>query len=238
MVRLGGEQAGAAPALGGQPLSLLPRVAGRAPRILCLGAHADDIEIGCGGTLIELLGRHRPPRIDWVVFSGGPARRREAERSAARLLPERDARRLRLLDFPDGRFPQHYDALKDAVREIATRSHADLVFTHARDDLHQDHRLLSELTWNEFRRHLVLEYEIPKWDGDLGRPNLFVPLSRRTLERKLRHLMAVFGSQRGRDWFDPETFRGLARLRGMECRATSGYAEAFHARKLVVDAAA
>jgi len=211
---------------------------GRPPRILCLGAHADDIEIGCGGTLLALRTRRPAPRVDWAVFSGDSGRQGEARRSAAHMLPGRGRGRLRLHGFPDGLFPAHREAVKKAVRRLSADTGADVVFTHARDDLHQDHRLLSELTWNEFRRHLVLEYEIPKWDGDLGRPNFFVPISRAVLERKIRHLLAVFGSQRSRDWFDPETFRGLARLRGVECRSRSGFAEAFHARKLVVDAGA
>jgi LmbE family N-acetylglucosaminyl deacetylase len=139
-----------------------------------------------------------------------------------------------LHDFRDGFFPAQFAAIKDSFESLATGFKPDIVFTHARDDRHQDHRVISDLTWNTFRDQMILEYEIPKWDGDLGQPNLYVPVSRSTALRKARALMKVFGTQRSKDWFSEETFLGLMRLRGVECRATEGYAEAFCARKIVL----
>jgi LmbE family N-acetylglucosaminyl deacetylase len=201
--------------------------------ILCLGAHSDDIEIGCGGLILQLTAA-RPVDVDWVVFSAPGPRAEEAKRSAKLFL--RGARRQRILlkQFRDGFFP--YDAaIKEAFEELKAGPAPDLVLTHYRHDRHQDHRVVSDLTWNTFRDHLVLEYEIPKYDGDIGSPNFFVPLDRRTCQRKARHLQQVFGTQRQKHWFEDETFLGLMRLRGMECRARGGYAEAFYARKLVLD---
>ena len=202
-------------------------------RILCLGAHSDDIEIGCGGLILQVLRESRSVDVDWVVFSAHGRREQEARRSAGLFL--RGARRQRVIlkQFRDGFFP--YDAsIKEAFEELKDGDAPDLVLTHYRHDRHQDHRVVSDLTWNTFRDHLVLEYEIPKYDGDLASPNFFVPLDRRTCERKAKCLHDVFGSQREKDWFEIETFRGLMRLRGMECRAPEGYAEAFYARKLVL----
>jgi LmbE family N-acetylglucosaminyl deacetylase len=202
-------------------------------RVLCVGAHADDIEIGCGGLILQLLRRHRKVDVDWVVFSANGPREREARRSADIFL--RGARRHRVIvgQFRDGFFPYDGASIKELFESLK-KTAPDLVLTHYRDDRHQDHRVLSDLAWNTFRDHLVLEYEIPKYDGDLGSPNCFVPLDRKTCERKIGHLQHVFGSQRDKHWFDPETFRGLMRLRGMECRAPHGYAEAFYARKIVL----
>ena len=202
-------------------------------KLLCLGAHSDDIEIGCGGLILSLLSRHRAVDIDWVVFSAPPRRRAEARRSAALFL--RGARRTRILlkSFRDGFFP--FDGAKiKTVFEGLKSSKPDLVLTHFRDDRHQDHRVLSDLAWNTFRDHWILEYEIPKYDGDLGTPNCFVPLDSSTCARKVEYLDTAFGSQRDKHWFSAETFMGLMRLRGMECRAASGYAEAFYSRKITL----
>lgn len=172
--------------------------------------------------------------MHWVVLSGNSARQAEARRSARSFLGESRAPEVTTHAFRESYFPAQYAAIKDALQALAKQVSPDLVLTHTRDDAHQDHRIVSELTWNAFRDHLILEYEVPKWDGDLGRPNLYVPVTRRSLERKIRMLFSTFRSQRGKDWFDGETFRGLARLRGMECRSPSGFAEAFHAPKLTL----
>lgn len=203
-------------------------------RILCLGAHPDDIEIGCGGSLLELLDRCPMADVEWVVFAANAAREREAKHSARLLLEKAHRHRVSVKRFRDGFFPYQGAAIKRAVEELKRRPAPDLVFTHYRDDRHQDHRLISDLTWNTFRDHLILEYEIPKYDGDLGAPNCFIPLTRRTCTRKIQHLQAAFASQREKHWFTPDTFLGLMRLRGMECRARHGYAEAFYGRKIAL----
>jgi LmbE family N-acetylglucosaminyl deacetylase len=204
-------------------------------RILCLGAHSDDIEIGCGGLILQVLREYRSVDVDWIVFSAHGRREQEARRSAGLFLRGARRQRVMLREFRDGYFP--YDAsIKEAFEELKNGDAPDLVLTHYRHDRHQDHRVVSDLTWNTFRDHLVLEYEIPKYDGDFGSPNFFVPLDRRTCERKAKYLQDVFGSQREKHWFGRETFCGLMRLRGMECRARQGYAEAFYARKLVLRA--
>jgi LmbE family N-acetylglucosaminyl deacetylase len=203
-------------------------------RILCLGAHSDDIEIGCGGTLSQLARRKPRPEFRWVVWSAAGSRASEATRGARKFLGAAAEGAVQLHEFRDGYFPTQFDAIKDQFESIAREFRPDVVFTHTRDDRHQDHRVVSDLTWNTFRSQIVLEYEIPKWDGDLGRPNLYVPLSDSAAHRKSKALVDVFGTQRSKDWFSEETFLGLMRLRGMECRAPGGYAEAFHARKLLL----
>jgi LmbE family N-acetylglucosaminyl deacetylase len=202
-------------------------------KVLCVGAHSDDIEIGCGGLILSLVKGKRPVDVTWVVFSGSREREQEARRGAAAFL--KGARRANVIikQFKDGHFPYEGAAVK-SVFESLKPTNPDLVLTHYRDDRHQDHRVLSDLAWNTFRDHLVLEYEIPKFDGDIGRPNCFVPLSRAVCERKTRYLQQVFGTQRDKHWFSSETFLGLMRLRGMECRAATGYAEAFYGRKIVL----
>ena len=202
-------------------------------RILCVGAHSDDIEIGCGGTLSQLAQRIPQPEFRWVVLSAAGPRAREAERGARKFLGAASKGAVRLHEFRDGYFPAQFDAIKDAFETLAHEFHPDIVFTHTRDDRHQDHRVVSDLTWNTFRKHLILEYEIPKWDGDLGQPNVYVPLSGNAARLKSKALLDVFGTQRAKDWFSEETFLGLLRLRGIECRAGDGYAEAFHARKVL-----
>jgi LmbE family N-acetylglucosaminyl deacetylase len=203
-------------------------------KVLCLGAHADDIEIGCGGFILDLLGGRRRVELDWIVFAGPAERGREARRSATLFLRGAARQRVIVHDFQDGFFPYHGHRVKQAFEQLKTTIAPDLILTHYRDDRHQDHRLVSDLTWNTFRNHFILEYEIPKFDGDLGAPNCFIPLQRSTYTRKIKYLNAVFASQRDKHWFSSDTFLSLMRLRGMECRATGGYAEAFYARKVVV----
>lgn len=204
-----------------------------APRVLCFGAHPDDIEIGCGGTLLRLRRAHRGLECVWVVLSGDAARAAEARRSARRLLPIGKRLQIVVRNGRDGFLPYVAAPLKEFFEELKRTVEPDVIFTHYGNDRHQDHRLISELTWNTFRRHLILEYEIPKWDGDLGSPNVFVPLSPAVRGRKIRHLRSAFPSQRSKPWFSDETFLGLMRLRGVESGAPEGYAEAFYARKLV-----
>jgi LmbE family N-acetylglucosaminyl deacetylase len=203
-------------------------------RVLCLGAHSDDIEIGCGGTLLRWIAEHKRVEVLWVVFSGTGERGAEARRSARALLRGAAAAEIVVGDFADACLPAEFLRAKAFVAGLRDRMTPDVVLTHGLEDRHQDHRLVGELTWQTWRAQPILEYEIPKYEGDLGQPNVFVPLARAQGERKLRHLMKHFGSQRSKDWFDPDTFRGLMRLRGVECRAPSGLAEAFHARKMVL----
>lgn len=202
--------------------------------VLCLGAHADDLEIGCAGTLLRLAAERRVA-VHWVVFSGDARRAREARRSAERLMRGADALAVELATFRDGYFPFDGAAIKDLFERLARHVDPDLIFTHRGDDGHQDHRLVSTLTWNTFRDALILEYEIPKYDGDLGQPNVFVPLAPALRRRKIRHLMSSFPTQRRKRWYTASTFEGLMRLRGVECAAREGYAEGFYARKLLVD---
>jgi LmbE family N-acetylglucosaminyl deacetylase len=203
-------------------------------RVLCLGAHSDDIEIGCGATILNLTRSRRRLDVRWVVWSASGTRASEARRGARRFLGQKATDAIQLHAFRDGYFPAEFSAIKDSFETLAREFRPDVVFTHARDDRHQDHRVISDLTWNTFRNQIILEYEIPKWDGDLGQPNFFVPVSRSIALRKTKALIEVFGSQRSKDWFSEETFLGLMRLRGMECRAPEAYAEAFHARKIAV----
>ncbi len=207
--------------------------AGRALQVLCLGCHSDDIEIGCGGAIMKLAAE-RDCVFHWIVFSAAGVRGVEAERAAKQFV---DPARLKgpiLKSFPDGFMPYVGAEVKALFEELKRAVSPDLIFTHNRNDAHQDHRLISELTWNTFRDHLILEYEIPKYDGDMGRPSVFVPISAEIGERKVGLIMDAFRSQGGKNWFQRETFFSLMRIRGMECNAPSGYAEAFYARKLVI----
>ncbi len=200
--------------------------------VLCLGAHADDIEIGCGGTILALLAARRKVDCHWIVFSGGGGpREREARRSAGLFLARARRRQIVVHSFRDGFFPYVGGGIKEAFEDLARVVSPDVVLTHTRDDRHQDHRVVSDLTWNTFRSHLILEYEVPKYDGDLGLPNLFVPLRAAVARAKIRHLRAAFGSQRSKGWFTADTFHALLRLRGVESGASEGLAEAFYARK-------
>jgi len=207
---------------------------GKPLAVLCLGCHSDDVEIGCGGTILRLIEEQPNCRFSWTVFSAIGTRRAEAQRSAELFVGSERLERLLLKKFRDGFMPFVGSDVKAAFEEMKKTVSPDLIFTHNRKDAHQDHRLLSELTWNTFRNHLILEYEIPKYDGDLGQPNFFVPLKKETCQKKVRHLMDGFATQRPKHWFTEETFLALMRLRGMECVAPSGYAEAFYCRKLVV----
>ena len=211
----------------------LPRPGNGPLRILCLGAHSDDIEIGCGGTLLQLLSRRRSVAIDWVVFSGDSVRAAEA-RASARRMAAGTRPRIETKRFRDGFFPSQHVAIKKEFEKLKRRPSPDLVFSPWRGDAHQDHRLLGELAWNTFRDHLILEYEIPKYDGDWGTPNVYVPLAEAAATRKVEHLMKSFPSQAGNTWFSEDTFRAILRLRGIECNAESGRAEAFYGRKLTL----
>jgi LmbE family N-acetylglucosaminyl deacetylase len=203
-------------------------------RVLAIGCHADDIEIGCGGTLLT-LGKSNPDlEVHWIVLAAPGARGAEAEASAEAFLAGVAEARVEVHEFRDGFLPYVGGEVKDVFEELKSRVDPQIVLTHASYDLHQDHRLACELTWNTFRNHLILEYEIPKVDGDLGRPNVFVPLTAAIAEQKLALLEQHFPSQSGKHWFDHDTFLGLMRLRGMEAVAPERFAEAFTCRKLVV----
>jgi len=201
--------------------------------VLCLGAHSDDLEIGCGGTILHLIRTNPNLSVHWIVFSGSGERGAEARQSAEQFLAGVKSKQIIVKEYRDGFFPYSGGPIKDEFDALKKTISPDLIFTHCRHDLHQDHRLINELTWNTFRDHLILEYEIPKYDGDLGAPNLFVPLDDDIVNQKTGILLSVFRSQAGKQWFNDELFRSLMRLRGMEC-AHSGYAEAFHVRKLTV----
>lgn len=204
--------------------------------VLCLGAHSDDIEIGCGGTVLELAAAFPKLKFHWVVFSASGDRNKEAAK-AAELFTSGCEKQVILKNYRDGFLPYSGAEVKDFFEEIKAQVNPDIIFTHWHRDAHQDHRMISRLSSSTFRDHLILEYEIPKYDGDMGRPNLFVPLEAPLCEKKIDYLFEAFESQRAKRWFDRNTFLGLMRIRGMESNAPSGYAEAFHARKAVFHAA-
>lgn len=213
------------------PLSIFPT--DRPLRVLAFGAHSDDIEIGAGGTLLTMLQSRPDTEVHWHVLSATGEREQEAKSSAASFLKTCSASTIECASFRDGFFPYQGAELKSWFEVIKKRvPNPDIVLTHRRDDAHQDHRETCALTWNTFRDAVILEYEIPKWDGDLGQPNTYVALTEQVILQKCKLLHAHFGTQRSKDWFDTETFRGLARLRGMECRAPERFAEAFIARKI------
>jgi len=197
-----------------------------------LGAHSDDIEIGCGGTIQRLLAEHPGSAVDWVVLSATPERETEARASAADFLVGAANSTVTVGSFRESYFPYIAPEIKDFFETLKQRPVPDVIFCHHRHDLHQDHRLIAELVWNTFRNHLILEYEVAKFEGDLGTPNVFVPLSRAVAERKVELLLRHFPSQAKRSWFQPDTFHGLMAIRGVECNAAEGRAEAFHARKV------
>lgn len=203
-------------------------------RVLCLGAHADDIEIGCGATLLELIASGAEIDVDWCVLSAPGERAAEARRSGEAFLHGAREVHFEIKSFRDGHFPYEGSAIKTWFESLKARPTPDVILTHTSRDLHQDHRETAQLTWNTFRDHLILEYEIPKWDGDLGAPNAFMPVSEASIDRKIALLEAHYGSQRSKAWFDADTFRGLARLRGVECRSPTRFAEAFYARKVTL----
>lgn len=203
-------------------------------RVLCLGAHCDDIEIGCGGTILKLATMARRIEVHWVVFSSSEERKKEALKSASLFLCSVATKKVFIDGLRDGFFPYIGGDLKDRINQIKAEVSPDLILTHYRHDLHQDHRLVSELTWNTFRDHLILEYEIPKYDGDLGSPNLFVPLEESVVRTKVDGIVNCFPSQSSNHWFSEEVFMSILRLRGIECNAPSGFAEGFHCRKIVI----
>jgi LmbE family N-acetylglucosaminyl deacetylase len=203
-------------------------------RVLAIGAHPDDIEIGCAGTILKLIEQGTVSEVHWVVLSGDAERADEARASAEALLDGVPQTEVAVCDFPDGFFPYEGQRIKDFFERLKVDLSPDVVLTHQRADLHQDHRLCCELSWNTFRDHLILEYEVPKYDGDMSAPNAFVPLSEGLSRRKIDHLMSHFGSQRSKRWFREELFSSLLRLRGMECNSPSSYAEAFFCRKAVL----
>ncbi len=202
--------------------------------VLFIGAHSDDIEIGCGGTVLSLLEGEQDVSVLWVVLSGRQKRRREAEEGCARFLSKASTKAIKFGSFTDGFFPSEKAAIKGFFESELKAFNPDIIFTHSGNDLHQDHQVINQLTWNTFRNHLVLEYEIPKYDGDLGNPNMFVPLSQSQMDDKVAILLNVFESQSDRHWFRDDVFRGLASIRGMQCASTSGYAEAFYNRKTIL----
>lgn len=203
-------------------------------RVLCLGCHADDIEIGCGGTMLRLLQEHPGIEVCWVVLSGEPARAEEARRSAEAWLADAGKKQFISGDFRDRYFPAYWEQVKDFVHRIAGQFEPDLIFTQRRDDAHQDHRVLGELTWNAFRNHLIWEYEIPKYEGDLGHPNVFVALDETICRRKIEILHDSFSTQQDKPWFTPDTFWATLRLRGLECNSPTRFAEGFYARKTLI----
>lgn len=204
-------------------------------KVLCLGAHCDDIEIGCGGTILRLIQEHIDNIvIHWVVYSSRPDREREAVKSAQAFLKRTKHQTIVVHHFPDSFFPYSGAEIKKSLHQLSREFSPDLIFTHCRHDLHQDHRLISELTWNAFRDHLILEYEIPKYDGDLSTRNLFVPLTMSICRKKTSMILNFFKSQRDKGWFTEATFTSLLRLRGIECNSSSGYAEGFYCRKIVL----
>ncbi|HEY6881744.1 MAG TPA: PIG-L deacetylase family protein [Polyangiales bacterium] len=213
---------------------ILPvRLASERLRVLCLGAHSDDIEIGCGGSLLRLLGEYPGAEVHWVVFASNPEREREARASAASFCAGASSTVV-VHAFRESFFPAQWSEIKEALEAARKAFTPDLVLSHRMEDRHQDHRLLAELTWNTFRDHLIWQYEIAKYEGDLGHPNLYVPLTRATADRKVELLHQHFPTQRTRSWFSADTFHGLMSLRAIECNAPEGRAEAFHVSKLVV----
>ena len=203
-------------------------------RVLCLGCHPDDIEIGCGGALLRLFEENPAVEVLWAVLSGDEIRAQEARVSADRWLAALSAKEVVQASFPDRFFPAQAEQVKRYIHGIAERFSPDVIFTHRRDDAHQDHRLVAEITWSAFRNDLILEYEIPKYDGDLGNPNIFVELDKSGAQRKVSALMECFESQRTKPWFSEDVFWALMRLRGLECNSPTNYAEGFYCRKLVI----
>jgi LmbE family N-acetylglucosaminyl deacetylase len=208
--------------------------ADRPATFLFLGAHCDDIEIGCGGTVMRLIEDYPDAAVHWVVFSSDEKRAAETRRAAEVLLAGAKESSVTIKTFRNAFFPYIGIELKEFFEELKKTFSPDAIFTHYRNDQHQDHRTLSDLTWNSFRSHLILEYEIPKYDGDLGQPNLYVPVGKAMMERKIDTLMACYATQGNHQWFTPDTFSGLMRIRGIECDSPTGYAEAYYARKITV----
>jgi LmbE family N-acetylglucosaminyl deacetylase len=216
------------------PLTLGAHGPGQPLKILLLGAHSDDLEIGCGGTVLRLLALHPGSSVHWVVFSASPEREREARASAAAFTEGAASCTVVVKTFRESFFPAQWVEIKEFFEQVRRAFEPDLVLSHHRDDVHQDHKTIAELTWNTFRNHLVLAYEIPKYEGDLGKPSLFVPLTRAQADRKVELILQHFASQAGRTWFRADTFHGLMSIRAIECNAPEARAEAFHVRKMVL----
>lgn len=216
-------------------LPLAPDRSARSPiNILCLGSHSDDLEIGCGGTILKLAEAWKKAHFCWVVFSADEAeRRREARRSAGLFLKKAHRKTVVIKDFRTSFFPYSGEEIKEYFEELKASFKPDLIFTHCRHDLHQDHRVINQLTWNTWRNHLILEYEVPKYDGDLGIPNFFVHLDEKICRKKIQFLLRCFQTQGNKHWFSADTFQALLRLRGIESASPVKYAEAFYARKVV-----
>ncbi len=220
---------------GGAQLIVLSFVPGKPLRhLLAIGAHSDDIEIGCGGTILRLIQEHPGLEVHWIVMSAEGARVEEARGSAQALLAGAASSRIEVHAFRDGFLPYQGAAVKERFEQLKAEVEPDLIFTHYGHDAHQDHRLVSELAWNTFRDHAILEFEIPKYDGDLGAPNLFVRLDETSVRKKIDHLLQHFPSQAGKHWFTADLFCSLLRIRGMECNAPSRYAEAFYVKKIAI----
>jgi len=203
-------------------------------RILCFGAHSDDIEIGCGGTVLRLLAERNDVHVHWVVFSADATRSEEAWKSAEKFLANAQQKEIVINKFRDGFLPYSGGEIKEFFENLKSRFSPDLIFTHYRSDLHQDHRLINELTWNTFRNHLILEYEIIKYDGDIGNPNFFVYLEEDVCRRKIQTLLGSFRSQGKKQWFSEDVFFSILRLRGLESNSPHKYAEAFYCRKAIL----
>jgi LmbE family N-acetylglucosaminyl deacetylase len=216
-------------------LGLNKLAARRRLHILCIGAHCDDIDIGCGGTLLSLLERNRSARVTWVVLGSTPVRARELKASARRFLRRAGKVELLVHKFRDGFFPAQYADIKEVFETLKRQPDPDLVFSHHRADRHQDHRVVAELTWNVFRNHLILEYEIPKYEGDLTPPSAYVSLTRAQVERKISILQSSYATQHAKHWFTDDTFRALMRLRGIESGSKTGWAEGFHVSKFLLE---
>jgi LmbE family N-acetylglucosaminyl deacetylase len=203
-------------------------------KVLFLGAHSDDIEIGCGGTVLKLIEDYDIAQVKWVVFTSNEIRKKEAMASAKRFLEPVKTADIEVFDFQDGFLPSAWSDVKSSFERLKSNFDPDIIFTHYREDLHQDHRTINELTWNTFRNHLILEYEIPKYDGDMGKPNLFVPLKDEQVQRKREIVFDSFESQLNKHWFDDSLMNAIMRIRGMECASEAKYAEAFYTRKMII----
>jgi LmbE family N-acetylglucosaminyl deacetylase len=200
--------------------------------ILCIGAHCDDIEIGCGGTILKLTQEYEVTAVKWVVFTSTDERAAEAQVSASQFLQDVIQKEIIIHKHRDGFLPYLGYEIKSDFEDLKKDFSPDIIFTHYRNDRHQDHRFISDLTWNTYRNHLILEYEIPKYDGDLGVPNFFVPLATAVTDKKVDIILQSFKTQAAKHWFDKETFLSLMRIRGMESASETCYAEAFYARKI------
>ena len=203
------------------------------PKILCLGAHSDDIEIGCGGTLLRFVEEVPNAQFRWIVFSGNKVRNKEALQSESTFLNKIQSKQIDVHTFRESYFPFIGAEIKDCFEKIKKEFRPDIIFTHYSNDAHQDHKLISKLTWNTFRNHFIIEYEIPKYDGDLGTPNLYVHLDESIVQRKINYLNNTFQTQKKKSWFSEESFRSLLRIRGLESNSLTNYSEAFYCRKMI-----